>query len=87
MKAYEKILSHELDSSTSNNSQLQTNDIEQSDPGVRRIQMHQLIQTGLKKTEREAVAKQLIGDALQVVVSVKDIIDSAIQAVPQAALP
>jgi hypothetical protein len=48
--------------------------------------MGQLVHAGLKKTEKGAKVKQGIGQAMQVVLSAKDIISSAIQAVPQAAL-
>ena len=85
---YEKILSHELkqDDSSSVTSELYDNAIEQKILTTRRSQMSQLVQAGLKKTETEAKVKQGIGNAMQVVLSAKDIISSAIQTVPQAAL-
>ena len=48
--------------------------------------MEELVQTGLKKTEGEDKVKQAIGGAMQGVLSVKDIIGSALQPVPQAAI-
>jgi hypothetical protein len=86
--AYEKLLSQELNKNAPDSvaSESQDNAIEQTKPTIRRSQMSQLIQAGLKKTEREAKAKQIIGNAMQVVLSAKDIVGSAIQAVPQAAL-
>jgi hypothetical protein len=86
--AYERILSRELNenASTSLASEDQRNAIEQANPEMRRSQMKELIETGLKKTEKEAKVKQGIGNAMQGVLNVKDIIDSAVQACPQAAL-
>ncbi|KAK1776790.1 hypothetical protein QBC45DRAFT_204092 [Copromyces sp. CBS 386.78] len=51
----------------------------------RRRQMIQLINAGLAKTEREAKVKESCGEVMDVVLSVKNIISAAIQAVPQAA--
>ena len=84
---YEKVLSHELNGAYWNiiSNPLETV-IEQRDPVKRRIQMTQLIQVGLKKTEMEANVKKGTGEAIQVVLSAKNMIDSAIQNVPQAAL-
>jgi hypothetical protein len=88
VKAYEKILSRELDenASSSEASELQESGIEQTNPETRRSQMSQLIQAGLKKTERQAKVKQGVGEAMQVVLSAKETIGSAIQSMPQAAL-
>ena len=83
VKAYEKVLSHELEENASSSV---ASAIEQTNPAIRRSQMSQLVQAGLKKTEKETKVKQDIGNALQVVLSAKDIIGSAIQTVPQAAL-
>ena len=60
--------------------------IEQKDPVKRRLQMTQLIRVGLKKTEKEANVKKEAGEAIQVVLSAKNIIDSVVQNFPQAAL-
>ena len=60
--------------------------IEQTNPTVRRSQMTQLVKLGLMKTQREAKVKDIVGNALHVVLSAKEIVDSALQAVPQAAL-
>jgi hypothetical protein len=84
VKAYERILSRELEENASGGTS-HTSIITQ-DWATRQIQMGQLVQAGLKKTEREARIKKGIGDTMQVVLSVRGIIDSAIQAVPQAAL-
>jgi hypothetical protein len=60
--------------------------IKQKDKEMRRSQMSQLIQKGLKKTDKEAKVKQGIGNAIQVALRANDIITSAIQSYPQAAL-
>jgi len=86
--AYEKILSRELDVDAHGSVafELQTNRIEQTEPTIRRSQMRKLAQAGLQKTDKEAKAKQKIGDAMQVVLSAKETVSSAIEAIPQAAL-
>jgi hypothetical protein len=62
------------------------NSIEQTDNDKRWSQMEWLVQAGLGKTERESSIKQTVGAALQGVLSLKDLIGSALQTVPQAAL-
>jgi hypothetical protein len=87
--AYEKIMScnlpHEdiIDSTVTKST---PNAIAQHDPDARRRQMEQLVHTGLDKTAREAKGKEGIGSAMDVVLSLKDTISFAIQAMPQAAL-
>ncbi|KAL6816923.1 WD40-repeat-containing domain protein [Trichoderma camerunense] len=78
IQAYEKILSNKLDEATGS----EQNIIAQHDAHTRRKQMRQLIYDGLNKTEKEAKVKEVIG----IVLSTKDIITNAVQAVPQAAL-
>ncbi|EHK15882.1 uncharacterized protein TRIVIDRAFT_195814 [Trichoderma virens Gv29-8] len=77
MQAYEQILSSKLGGVTS-----EQNIIAQSDTHARRNQMRQLIREGLNKTAKEAKVKEAIGTAI----SARDIISSALQAAPQAAL-
>lgn len=48
--------------------------------------MDQLIQAGLAKTEREAKIKQNVGEIMQKVLLVKDVVSSAIGTMPQAPL-
>ena len=48
--------------------------------------MDELIQAGLAKTEKEAKIKQNIGQVMQEVLIMKDVVSSAIQVIPQAAL-
>ncbi|KAK3946807.1 hypothetical protein QBC32DRAFT_387713 [Pseudoneurospora amorphoporcata] len=86
VNAYEKILSRQLqNSSNSMVLESQPNIIAQNNSDRRR-QMTQLINAGLTKTEREAKVKENCGEAVDVVLSAKNIISAAIQTVPQAAL-
>ena len=87
--AYEKILSRELNEKAPESGELefQINAIEQRDPAVRRLQMGLLVQAGLKKTESVVKVKHGIGEVVDVILSAKNIIDLAVQTVPQAALP
>ncbi|KAL2005187.1 hypothetical protein VTN00DRAFT_3037 [Thermoascus crustaceus] len=89
VQAYEKILSRELneDAPSAVTTDSQKNTIEQENAAKRQSQMRQLIQAGLKKTQREAQVKESIGEGMRVVNSVKDIISPAIRNVPEAALP
>ena len=85
--AYEKILSRQLQGGPGSAvPESQPNTIAQSNLDARRRQMAQLIHAGLDKTAREAKVKEGLGVAVDVVLSARDIISSAIQAVPQAAL-
>jgi hypothetical protein len=54
------------------------------DAGKRRLQMSQLIESGLRRTEKDAKAKQKMGDIIKVIPSVKGIIDKAVQTSPVA---
>jgi len=85
---YERILSRELmgGDSSSTNLELQKNEIEQKNPAKRRQQMSQLVEAGLRKTAGEDKVKQAIGGAMLGILNVKDMIGSALQPVPQAAL-
>ena len=88
-RAYEKILSRKLRDPglSSPIDESEQNIIAQEDVRMRREQMRGLIHDGLKKTAREARIKDNVGVAMQVVNSAKGLISSAVQAVPQAALP
>jgi N-terminal domain of NWD NACHT-NTPase len=79
---YETILSHDLDSSKG----AKGNIIEQTDRMKRRSQMENLLNTGLDNTAKLAKAEKKIGDAMKIVLSVKEAIGSGLQAVPIAAL-
>lgn len=90
---YEKILSARLSEYNAGglevpqfaDDDLQQNEIAQ-DVGKRRLQMQQLVQHGLQKTEKDAKAKQHIGDGIQAAMAVKEVVDKAIQASPEAAV-
>lgn len=87
LDAYERILSRELKEHTSSPDESQfENSIEQVNTTKRWWQMEQLVQAGLKKTEGEDKVKQAVGEVLQGVLTVKDIVSLAVQTVPQAAL-
>jgi hypothetical protein len=61
------------------------NEISQN-PDKRRMQMQQLVQHGLHKTENDAQVRQGVGDGIQAALSVKEVVDKAIQASPEAAI-
>ncbi|KAK4245662.1 NACHT domain-containing protein [Corynascus novoguineensis] len=86
--AYEKILSRQLQGGPGLAvPESQLNIIAQNNPDARRRQMIQLIYAGLDRIERETKLKENLGVAVDVVQSAKNIITSAIHAIPQAALP
>ncbi|UKZ84837.1 uncharacterized protein TrAFT101_000727 [Trichoderma asperellum] len=86
--AYEKILScHLCDRDPESDGDVdEENIIAQGDPGARRAQMEQLVTSGLVKIKREAKMKESLDKGMQVVMSAKEVIRSAIQTIPQAAL-
>ncbi|RMZ84004.1 hypothetical protein DV737_g1385, partial [Chaetothyriales sp. CBS 132003] len=86
--AYEKILSHERNghSNAGGHIKVGENSIEQSHANNRWLQMQALVQAALKKTETEANVKHAINRTFSGVLSLNDIINSALQTVPQAAL-
>jgi hypothetical protein len=88
LHAYEKILFCNLheDGFGSAVTESQPNAIVQYDPDMRRRQMVQLVYTGLDKTAREANVKGNLCPTMDIVLSAKNTIGFAIQAVPQAAL-
>jgi hypothetical protein len=88
VQAYERILSGKLYDRglESNGDVYEENTIAQDNPGTRRAQMERLITAGIAKITREARVKGNIGTGIQVIMSAKDIISSAIQNIPQAAL-
>jgi hypothetical protein len=50
------------------------------------MQMHQLVQSGLRRTEKDAEVKQGMEEGIKAVMAVKQIVDRAIQASPEAAI-
>ncbi|KAK1767916.1 NACHT domain-containing protein, partial [Phialemonium atrogriseum] len=88
MQKYEMILSCQIErSSVSETAESQANIIAQDLPDKRRDQMKKLVVDGQMKTAREAEIKETTGTVLRVVTQTKSLIDVAVQAVPQAALP
>jgi N-terminal domain of NWD NACHT-NTPase len=91
--AYEKILSARLSEQDADASDAldsadlasQQNEIVQN-ADERRVQMHQLVQYGLRRTEKEAEVKQGMEDGIQTVMIVKEVVNKAIQASPEAAV-
>lgn len=93
-EAYEKILSarlREQDADVTNNAQLDHLDLRQNeiaaDPEKRRLQMAQLVESGLRKTENDANAKANMEESVRCAMTVKGSVDKAVQASPEAALP
>lgn len=92
--AYEKILSARLheaaadisDASLPTDLELQQNEIA-THPEKRRLQMRQLVEYGLRKTENDAKSKKGVEEGIQSVVAVKSAVDKAIQVSPEAAVP
>ncbi|KAJ4286511.1 hypothetical protein N0V90_013211 [Kalmusia sp. IMI 367209] len=91
--AYEKILSVRLSeqdagASVTLHSEVlvsQQNEIAQ-DVDERRVQMQQLVRYGLSRTEKEVRVKKGMEDGIQAAMAVKEVIDKAIQASPEAAV-
>ena len=84
---YETILSTRLSQKDADPTDLasQQNKIEQN-PEKRWIQMRQLVQDGLHRTEKEANMKQGMEDGIQAAMAVKAVVDKAMQTAPEAAL-
>ncbi|RMZ74797.1 hypothetical protein DV737_g5729, partial [Chaetothyriales sp. CBS 132003] len=84
---YEKILSSQMERGLGSKvPENQSNAIDQNDPDRRRGQMRRLIDAGLDHTAREARIKEQFGTVADVVKSARNVISSAIEAMPQAAL-
>jgi hypothetical protein len=64
---------------------LQQNEIAQ-DVEERRMQMQQLVRNGLRRTEKDVKVKLGIEDGIQAAMAVKEVVDKAIQASPEAAV-
>lgn len=93
--AYEKILSVRLNEGGADISdttsppaylELQQNEIA-TDPEKRRLQMRQLVEYGLRRTEGNAETKRGMEESIQSVMAVKDCVDKAVHASPEAAIP
>ena len=81
-------MSHEPeeDGSNSEGSLLKENFIEQAENDERWSRMDQIVQNGLKDTEKDNKIRQVIGKALGGVLQLNTLISTALQATPQAAL-
>ncbi|PTB54050.1 hypothetical protein M431DRAFT_496001 [Trichoderma harzianum CBS 226.95] len=88
MHIYEVILSNKLHDPNSDHpqSENETNTIATAGD-ERRAQMLAIMQYGQNKVKREAKIKESVGEAMEIVNSMKSIISTGIQAAPQAALP
>lgn len=88
VQVYEKILSRYLRGQGFNSpvTDSDENVIAQDNAHTRRTQMRRLIDEGLHNTAREAKLKETISTATPFIFAAKDIICSAIQIAPQAAL-
>lgn len=87
VEAYEKILSAEIrsgDLAPTNTASI-GNEIIQTRDG-RQIQMKELVKSSLERTQKVASIKERINDGMQVVYTVKDIVDKAVKAAPEAAI-
>src|SRR3569833_2653249 len=81
VKGYEKILSRELDNGGSPSQEQPRIAVNSS---ARQLQMQQLVQNGLRRTEREAAEQQNTKNTQQDNRAANGIITSALQAAPQA---
>jgi hypothetical protein len=89
VEAYEKLLSHELsggDRDSSHIDERPTNLIAQTNSERRKSQMNQIVEAGLKKTEKEASIKSGLGEKTRVLSSMKDLISAAVKSSPEASL-
>ncbi|ERF68387.1 hypothetical protein EPUS_06803 [Endocarpon pusillum Z07020] len=84
---YERILSAQLSQKNADPADLasQQNEIDQN-PEKRWVQMRRLVQDGLHRTEKETNVKQGMEDGIQAAMAVKEVVDKAIKAAPEAAL-
>ncbi|KAF4853322.1 Vegetative incompatibility protein HET-E-1 [Colletotrichum siamense] len=85
VEAYEKILSTKLQAGDSMPNVAAKNDISTSSE-IRREQMRQIVDAGLKKTEKTTDLQGKVNDAIEFVSPLKTAIDQAVQASPPAAI-
>ncbi len=86
--AYERILSQDSQENglTHLGLRLDENLVAQTDNNQRRLQMEQIVQRGLKETEKESKTRHIVGTVLGGVLSLNDLVSASLQAIPQAAL-
>jgi hypothetical protein len=85
VEAYEKILSQDYETSPEAK-RAQENVIEQDDWKIRRTQMERILQKILKDIPKPTGVKRIMTDAINVVLSLKEVISTSLQPVPIAAL-
>ncbi|RKL08560.1 Vegetative incompatibility protein HET-E-1 [Fusarium oxysporum] len=93
VSVYEKILSARLREQDASVSELpdlaglesRQNEIAQI-ADERRGQMQRLVQHGLRRTERDAEVKQGMEDGIRAAMAIKEVVDKAVQASPEAAI-
>lgn len=85
VEAYEKILSQDYETSPEEK-RTQENVIEQDDWKIRRTQMERILQNILKDIPKPTGVKRIMTDAINVVLSLKEVISTSLQPVPIAAL-
>ena len=86
--AYERILSRDSQEvgSTSLGVRPDENLVEHTDNNKRRQRMEQIVQHRLEETEKESKMRAIVGMTLGAVLSLKELVDTSLQAAPQAAL-
>lgn len=86
VRSYLKILETVLDTSSDDAS---ASDVaaELYDPAERQIHMKKPVQSGQAKISRASKVTNLLGTAADTILSVKQIVDLAVQSSPQAAIP
>ena len=85
VEAYEKILSHDYEVAREAE-RAQENHIEQDDRMRRRMQMDQILRNILQHTTKPSGVEGRVKDAIDVVLSLKEVISNSLQPVPIAAL-
>ncbi|KAL7935824.1 quinon protein alcohol dehydrogenase-like superfamily [Trichoderma chlorosporum] len=88
VEGYERILSQYIhgQGSISDSDISHPSTIASNNPDMRRQQMNELIRVGLDNTAREAKMKDGLSTAMGIVLSLKDMVSTAIAAVPQASI-
>ncbi|RYP25887.1 hypothetical protein DL768_011651 [Monosporascus sp. mg162] len=82
--AYQMVLHRELGGESSA-ADIREGEDDQTDAERTRTQMVQLVEAGLKKSEKEAAAKHKIQEGMRVVSSVKELVGTALKHAPEAA--
>lgn len=84
---FEELVSAELRRNKAESSAPESTENEIKDTWeTRSLQMQQLVRDGLDRTRKEASIKQEVNDGLQIVQTVRGVIDKAVNAAPEAAV-